>query len=67
MATLELRGLKKKYGSIFAVDGIDIAIKEGEFLAISIPSTAKMLPYFFFRPRSSSVAMDLSRIAQWLS
>ncbi len=38
MATLELRGLKKKYGSIYAVDGIDIAIKEGEFLAILGPS-----------------------------
>jgi multiple sugar transport system ATP-binding protein len=38
MATLELRGLKKKYGSIYAVDGIDIAIREGEFLAILGPS-----------------------------
>ena len=38
MATLELRGLKKKYGSIYAVNGIDIAIKEGEFLAILGPS-----------------------------
>ena len=38
MATLELRGLKKKYGSIYAVDGIDLAIKEGEFLAILGPS-----------------------------
>ncbi len=38
MATLELRGLKKKYGSIYAVDGIDVAIKEGEFLAILGPS-----------------------------
>ncbi|HUH29835.1 MAG TPA: ABC transporter ATP-binding protein [Rhodanobacter sp.] len=38
MATLELRGLKKKYGHIYAVDGIDMAIKEGEFLAILGPS-----------------------------
>lgn len=38
MATLELRGIKKKYGNIYAVDGIDLAIKEGEFLAILGPS-----------------------------
>ncbi len=38
MATLELRGLKKKYGKLYAVDGIDLAIKEGEFLAILGPS-----------------------------
>ncbi|MGH8378305.1 MAG: ABC transporter ATP-binding protein [Gammaproteobacteria bacterium] len=38
MATLELRGIKKYYGSIHAVDGIDLAIAEGEFLAILGPS-----------------------------
>ncbi|MGH8306736.1 MAG: ABC transporter ATP-binding protein [Gammaproteobacteria bacterium] len=38
MATLELRGIQKQYGSIHAVDGIDLAIAEGEFLAILGPS-----------------------------
>ncbi len=38
MATLELRGLKKYYGNTHAVDGIDIPIAEGEFLAILGPS-----------------------------
>jgi len=38
MATLELRGIKKHYGSIHAVDGVDLAIAEGEFLAILGPS-----------------------------
>ena len=38
MATLELRGLKKYYGNLHAVDGIDVAIAEGEFLAILGPS-----------------------------
>ncbi|TAL97928.1 MAG: ABC transporter ATP-binding protein [Rhodanobacter sp.] len=38
MATLELRGLKKYYGNTHAVDGIDAAIAEGEFLAILGPS-----------------------------
>ena len=38
MATLELRGIEKHYGSIHAVDGVDLAIAEGEFLAILGPS-----------------------------
>ncbi|MEO6801060.1 MAG: ABC transporter ATP-binding protein [Rhodanobacter sp.] len=38
MATLELRGLRKHYGNTHAVDGIDAAIAEGEFLAILGPS-----------------------------
>ncbi|HEY8586803.1 MAG TPA: ABC transporter ATP-binding protein [Rhodanobacter sp.] len=38
MATLELRGIKKHYGKIHAVDGIDVAVADGEFLAILGPS-----------------------------
>ncbi|TAM63781.1 MAG: ABC transporter ATP-binding protein [Rhodanobacter sp.] len=38
MATLELRGIKKHYGSIHAVDGVDVVVAEGEFLAILGPS-----------------------------
>jgi NitT/TauT family transport system ATP-binding protein len=38
MATLELRGLEKHYGGIHAVDGIDVAVADGEFLAILGPS-----------------------------
>ncbi|MGH7708731.1 MAG: ATP-binding cassette domain-containing protein, partial [Steroidobacteraceae bacterium] len=38
MATLELRAIKKHYGDIHAVDGVDLAISEGEFLAILGPS-----------------------------
>lgn len=38
MATLELRGIKKHFGSIHAVDGVDLTIAEGEFLAILGPS-----------------------------
>ncbi|MGA9855108.1 MAG: ABC transporter ATP-binding protein [Gammaproteobacteria bacterium] len=38
MATLELRGIKKNYGSIRAVDGVDLTVAEGEFLAILGPS-----------------------------
>jgi multiple sugar transport system ATP-binding protein len=38
MATLELRGIQKHYGGIHAVDGIDVAVADGEFLAILGPS-----------------------------
>jgi multiple sugar transport system ATP-binding protein len=38
MATLELRNLEKHYGGVHAVDGIDLAIADGEFLAILGPS-----------------------------
>lgn len=38
MATLDLQGIKKHYGSIRAVDGIDLAVADGEFLAILGPS-----------------------------
>ncbi len=38
MATLELKGISKHYGDIHAVDGIDLAVADGEFLAILGPS-----------------------------
>ena len=38
MATLELRGIQKHYGGIHAVDGIDVTVADGEFLAILGPS-----------------------------
>ena len=38
MATLELRGIHKHYGAAHAVDGIDLAVADGEFLAILGPS-----------------------------
>jgi multiple sugar transport system ATP-binding protein len=38
MATVEARGLKKYYGEIAAVDGVDLATKDGEFLVLLGPS-----------------------------
>lgn len=38
MATLELRNVEKHYGGVHAVDGIDLSIADGEFLAILGPS-----------------------------
>jgi multiple sugar transport system ATP-binding protein len=38
MAVVETRGLKKHFGDVRAVDGVDIAIQEGEFLVLLGPS-----------------------------
>jgi multiple sugar transport system ATP-binding protein len=38
MAIVELVGLKKHFGSVLAVDGVDLAIGDGEFLALLGPS-----------------------------
>jgi multiple sugar transport system ATP-binding protein len=38
MAVVETRGLKKHFGDVKAVDGVDIVIQEGEFLVLLGPS-----------------------------
>ena len=38
MATVEVRNLKKQFGSVQAVDGVDLSIREGEFFVILGPS-----------------------------
>ncbi|MFN3477138.1 MAG: ABC transporter ATP-binding protein, partial [Candidatus Methylomirabilales bacterium] len=38
MATVETRNVKKYFGNVRAVDGVDLAIKEGEFLVLLGPS-----------------------------
>src|SRR5581483_6445824 len=38
MATVETRGVRKHFGEVAAVDGVDIATREGEFLVLLGPS-----------------------------
>jgi multiple sugar transport system ATP-binding protein len=38
MATVETRGIKKYFGDVKAVDGVDLSTKEGEFLVLLGPS-----------------------------
>ncbi len=38
MATVETRGIKKYYGDVLAVNGIDLMTKDGEFLVLLGPS-----------------------------
>lgn len=38
MAVVETRGIKKHFGDVRAVDGIDLSVKQGEFLVLLGPS-----------------------------
>ena len=38
IATVETRDVKKRFGDVWAVDGVDLATKEGEFLVLLGPS-----------------------------
>jgi len=38
MATVDLRGVRKSYGSVQAIQGIDLAVADGEFLVMLGPS-----------------------------
>lgn len=38
MSVVEIRGIKKQFGKVKAVDGVDISIEKGEFLVILGPS-----------------------------
>src|SRR5262249_42460046 len=38
MATVETRGVKKYYGDVVAVNGVDLVTKDGEFLVLLGPS-----------------------------
>ena len=40
MAAIEVRGLRKVYGGIAAVDGIDLTIEEGDVVALLGPNGA---------------------------
>ena len=38
MAVVEVRGLRKEFGDVTAVDGVDLRSEEGEFLVLLGPS-----------------------------
>src|SRR6478735_6330664 len=40
MAAIEVRGLRKVYGDVVAVDGIDLTVEEGEVVALLGPNGA---------------------------
>jgi putative spermidine/putrescine transport system ATP-binding protein len=63
MAFLELQGLERDFGTVKALDGIDIALGEGEFLSLLGPSgcgktTALRIVAGFDRPDAGRVVVD---------
>jgi putative spermidine/putrescine transport system ATP-binding protein len=63
MAYLELQGLRRQFGPVVALDGIDVSLDAGEFLSLLGPSgcgktTALRLVAGFDRPDAGSVVID---------
>jgi putative spermidine/putrescine transport system ATP-binding protein len=63
MAFLELRELRRAFGPVVALDGIDASLDRGEFLSLLGPSgcgktTALRLVAGFDRPDSGSIVVD---------
>src|SRR5260370_7075870 len=63
MAYLELQNLHRDFGAVKALDGIEIALGEGEFLSLLGPSgcgktTALRLVAGFDRPNAGRIVVD---------
>jgi putative spermidine/putrescine transport system ATP-binding protein len=63
MAYLELQGLRRQFGTVVALDGIDVSLDAGEFLSLLGPSgcgktTALRIVAGFDRPDGGSVVID---------
>ena len=63
MAFLELQGLTKRFGSQVAVDGLDFAVEQGEFLSLLGPSgcgktTTLQMIAGFVAPSAGNIVLD---------
>ena len=63
MSKLVLRGLEKRYGDVAAVAGLDLELREGEFVSLLGPSgcgkttTLRMIAGFI-EPSAGTIEMD---------
>ena len=46
MASIELKNIRKSFGTVEVIKGVDLSIKEGEFTVFVGPSGAENQPYF---------------------
>src|SRR5574341_1966592 len=63
MASVELRGLRKAFGGVIAVAGVDLAVRSGEFVALLGPSgcgktTTLRLVAGFLPPDAGEIVVD---------
>jgi ABC-type Fe3+/spermidine/putrescine transport system ATPase subunit len=63
MSKLALRGIEKRYGDVVAVSGVDLELKEGEFVSLLGPSgcgkttTLRMIAGFI-SPSAGTIEMN---------
>ena len=66
---LELRGVRKRYGSVVAVDALDLELRSGEFLTFLGPSgsgktTTLMMVAGLQQPDGGSIALNGTSVAE---
>src|ERR1700694_1412183 len=67
MARIELKNLRKEWGSATAVDGLDLTIEDGAFVAVLGPagrgkSTPLMMLAGIYQPTGGDITFDGARV-----
>ena len=67
MARIELKGLRKAWGAVTAVDGIDLAVEDGAFVALLGPSgcgksTTLFMLAGIYAPSAGEILFDGARV-----
>ena len=67
MARIELKGLRKDWGAVTAVDGIDLSVEDGAFVALLGPSgcgksTTLFMLAGIYKPSAGEILFDGTRV-----